>query len=149
MTGSRRYSIPLNLWLVAITRKHKQHNQHRRYNIKKSQEETSTTKTRATQTNTTKTDATISRSTCCWWLQDARCIVGGWVHCGWLGALWVRGCFVTKRWRMYCSDTRVGEWKLAGPILHRIPNKLCDLLSCFDRRPVIFLLPPVFLAEWL
>jgi hypothetical protein len=42
------------------------------------------------------------------------------VHCGWLGALWVRGCFVTKRWRMYCSDTRVGEWKLAGPILHHI-----------------------------
>jgi len=35
--GSRRNNIPLNLWLVAITRKHKQHNQDRRYNIQKSQ----------------------------------------------------------------------------------------------------------------
>ena len=25
-----------------------------------------------------------------------------------------------KRWRMYCSDTRVGEWKLAGPIRRSI-----------------------------
>ena len=36
------------------------------------------------------------------------------------GALWVRGCFVTKRWRMYCSDTRVGEWRLAEPIVRSI-----------------------------
>jgi hypothetical protein len=28
---------------------------------------------------------------------------------GTLVALWVRGRFVTKRWRMYSSDTRVGE----------------------------------------
>jgi len=139
ITGERgikkKVNIPLNLWLVVITRKHKQHNQDRRYNIQKWKGTTSTTlqypkitrKHKHNQepaqltTNTTKTDATISRSTCCWWLQDARCIVGGWVPCGWLGALWVRGCFVTKRWRMYCSDTRVGEWKLAGPILRSIP----------------------------
>jgi len=25
---------------------------------------------------------------------------------------------------MYCSDTRVGEWKLAGPILRSIPSKV-------------------------
>ena len=91
VTGSRRYNIPLNLWLVAITRTHKQHNQDRRYNIQKSQEKT------------TKIDATISKN-----------------HRKKQVALWVHGCFVTKRWRMYCSNTRVSEWKLAGPILHRI-----------------------------
>jgi hypothetical protein len=42
------------------------------------------------------------------------------VHYGRLGTLWVRGCFVTKTGRMYCSDTRVGEWKLVGPILRSI-----------------------------
>ena len=31
------------------------------------------------------------------------------------------GCFCKEMWRMYCSDTRVGERKLAGPIRRSIP----------------------------
>jgi hypothetical protein len=45
--------------------------------------------------------------------------VDGWGDCGSLGALWVRGCFVTKRWRMYCSDTRVVSGNLQDPLLPR------------------------------
>jgi hypothetical protein len=54
-------------------------------------------------------------------LQDACCIVGTWVfhlHCGCFMKnveTWVNG--TCKTWRMDCSDTRVGEWKLAVPIL--------------------------------
>ena len=55
------------------------------------------------------------------------------MHFGWLGALWVRGCFCKEMWRMYCSDTRVGEWKLAGPIRRSIrSNRLLKMKAvCF------------------
>ena len=94
MTGSRRYNIPLNLWLVAITRKHKQHNQDRRYNIQKSQEKTSTTKTRATHNQHNEDWRYIP-------LNLLLVATGCKVHCGRLGALWVARCIVGA-WR-FCD----------------------------------------------
>ena len=97
------------------------HNQDRRYYIQKPQEKkTSTTKTRATH-NQHNEDRRYNIP-----LNLLLVATGCKVHCGRLGALWVARCIVgswvfrDKMWRMYCSDTRVGEWKLAGPILHRI-----------------------------
>jgi hypothetical protein len=97
------YNIPLNLWLVAIIRKQKQHNQDRCYsiqesqgkrarcyNIQKSQEKTSTTKTHTTHNehsedrrynnplNLLMVATGCNKDHLIW---DARCIVGAWVFC--------------------------------------------------------------------
>jgi hypothetical protein len=90
VTGSRRLQYTPEPETGSNHKKQKQHNQDRGNNIQESQGEkkhdTTISKNhkkkqaqpRHTQltTNTTKTDATLTRSTCCWWLQVARCIVG-------------------------------------------------------------------------
>jgi len=96
-----------------ITRKLKQHNHDRHYNIHKSQGKTSTTlqypkitrKTSTTKARATHNEDRRYNIPLNLLLLATRCKV----HCGPLGALWVHGWFVTKRWRVYCSDTRVGE----------------------------------------
>jgi len=56
-------------------------------------------------------DANLSRSSCRW-------ATGCEMHCGCLCIMGVS-----------CSDKRIDEWKLAVPILRRIPLKLCILIK--------------------
>ena len=58
-------------------------------------------------------------------------------------AFWAR-CFmekvvtvvngIRKTWSTDCSDTRVGEWKIGVPILHRSLARLCEVLLAGFRR---------------
>ena len=113
VTGSRRYNIPLNLWLVAITRKHKhtsnttkidatisknhKKKQARRYNIQKSQEKTSTTKTRATH-NQHNEDRRYNIP-----LNLLLVATGCMVHCGCVGVSWQKGGACTAATRVSVS----------------------------------------------
>jgi len=96
--GIKKVNIPLNVWLVAITRKHKhtsnttkidatiskneKEKQARRYNIQKSQEKTSTSKS-PRNSQPTQRRPTLE--------YPAQPVAGGYRM---QGALWAAGCLV-------------------------------------------------------